>query len=316
MQDLRFGKIALSGPRLAFGGGAISGEGGGYGFGAMAEEQAISLLTYALERGIKVYDTAPIYGFEVSEKRLGKAFQKKREQIFLVSKSGITWHDNQRVDLNNSADMTLKMLEQSLINLRTDYIDLYMVHWPDPRTDIRETMEVLRTAKEQGKIKYIGLSNTNKDEITKALEVVNLDALQFEYNLFSHSNLELFQLAQESDWGVMTWGTLEKGIITGSVTEKRRFDQYDCRKNAPWWKQMDKKSRFRAMERIFPLLEGEGFSGLELALGFVVKLGERVLPLVGMKTPKHVDSALRAIEKGIPDELVQRCIEIVDEELK
>lgn len=128
---------------LLFGGASISGEGGGYGFGDISKDNAISVLHHALERGIKVYDTAPIYGFGESERRIGEAFKNKREHAFIISKCGVTWHDSKRVNMTNDPVTTKKMIEQSLRDLSTDYIDLYMVHWPDKNTDIRHTLEVL-----------------------------------------------------------------------------------------------------------------------------------------------------------------------------
>jgi myo-inositol catabolism protein IolS len=157
---------------IGFGAASISGEGGGYGFGAISERDAVQLLEQAFHAGIRLYDTAPIYGFGLSEKRIGLAFQQKREDVFYVSKGGVTWDQNKRVDKNNHPDVIQKMLEQSLRDLNTDYIDLYMIHWPDERHDIRPAMEVLTKAKAQNKIRFIGLCNTNERDFKKVLVVL------------------------------------------------------------------------------------------------------------------------------------------------
>ena len=147
--------------RLGFGGAALSGEGGGYGFGAISEQQSQDLLHEVIQSGIGLIDVAPIYGFGLAEKRLGKALKGRRDRVRVISKAGVTWDGSQRVDVNNSPQVVLKMLEQSLQDLQTDYIDDYLIHWPDPRNDIRAAMEVLAKAQEQGKIRRVGLSNTN-----------------------------------------------------------------------------------------------------------------------------------------------------------
>ena len=115
---------------LAFGGAAISGEGGGYGFGDISESAAIDLLKEAYDLGFTIFDTAPIYGFSLSEKRMGKAFKSMRDKVFIVSKSGVTWNESKRVDMTNDPKVARLMLEQSLRDLESDYIDLYMIHWP------------------------------------------------------------------------------------------------------------------------------------------------------------------------------------------
>src|SRR5688572_482163 len=132
---------------VSFGCGAISGEGGGYGFGPILERDAVNLLNMAFDLGINLYDLAPIYGFGLAEKRLGRAFAKKREKVFLVSKCGVTWHENKRVNMTNDPIVAEKMLSQTLSHLRTDYVDLYMIHWPDSKLDIRVPMHALSKAK-------------------------------------------------------------------------------------------------------------------------------------------------------------------------
>ena len=121
--------------KIGFGAASLSGAGGGYGFGR--SEAAQDLIDYAFELGIKYYDTAPIYGFGQSELELGKAIKHIREKVKIISKSGVSWHDTKRVNMTNDPEITLKMFEESLRRLDTDFIDIYMIHWPDKKIDIR-----------------------------------------------------------------------------------------------------------------------------------------------------------------------------------
>ena len=140
------------------------------------------------------------------------------------------------------------MLNQSLKNLQTDYIDLYFIHWPSPETPIVETMQVLAKAKAQGKIRAIGLSNTNAQDIEAAMAVERIDVLQAEYNAFKREvEQSLFPAINEHGMGFMSWGTLEKGILSGRVTADRKFDEHDSRSRAPWWLNDDHKPKFDAM---------------------------------------------------------------------
>lgn len=282
---------------LAFGGASISGEGGGYGFGDIGEGEAIDLLKEAYELGLRLFDTAPIYGFGLSEQRIGKAFAQTREKVFIVSKSGVTWHENKRVDMTNRPEVTQKMLEQSLRDLATDYIDLYMIHWPDASVDIRRPLEVLAKAKHQGKIKHIGLCNTTIDDLEKSKDVEKIEAVQSEFNFFQSAQAEtLFPYLKEHNISFMSWGTLDKGILTGRVDEKRKFDQTDCRSWAPWWKNADNKSKFNAMKKIWPLLDEHNHSGLELALGHNLSFDEVTSALCGARNSEQLRSLLKALD--------------------
>ena len=289
----------------------MSGEGGGYGFGNMSEAEAISLLEVAFERGFRVFDTAPIYGFGLSEKRIGKAFKKSREKVFIVSKSGVTWHENQRVDMTNDPKVTLKMLEQSLVDLDTDYIDLFMIHWPDARVDIRKPLEVLSKAKSQGKIKHIGLCNTNIEDLTKSLEIDKIEVVQSEFNFFVNGlKDELFPYLAKNQIDFMSWGTLDKGILTGRVTKNRTFDKSDCRSWAPWWKAQDNASRFMIMEKITPILVENGYTPLSFALAFNLSFEELSLALCGVRNLEQLDSLTHALNNLPPKDLIAEIIQV------
>ena len=207
---------------IGFGGASISGEGGGYGFGQITEEETFVLLRKSFERGITLFDTAPVYGFGLSEKRIGKAFAANRDQIVITSKGGVTWDSNKRIGIDNSPKVIQKMLEQSLKDLNTDYIDLYMIHWPDKNVDIRRPLEYLSRAKDEKKILGIGLCNSSVDDIARAIEVDRIEVLQSELNLFSAKAFDsLVRTIREQKMGFMSWGTLDKGILTGRVTPDR-----------------------------------------------------------------------------------------------
>ncbi len=297
---------------LGFGGASISGEGAGYGFGDITENSAIELLLEAKDLGIRVFDTAPIYGFGLSEQRMGKAFKSCREEVFIISKSGVTWHENKRVDMSNDPAVTTKMLEQSLRDLDSEYIDLFMIHWPDANVDIRKPIEVLAKAKDQGKIKHIGLCNTNLEDLNKAFEVTQIEAVQNQLNLFERDALELFDYLRKKDISFMSWGTLDKGILTGRVDRDRKFDKSDCRSWAPWWKEMDKESRFKAMEKINPLLKDAGNSGLELALGHNLSYPEVSLLLCGARNSEQLNGLIKALDHLPSEELMTKVKEIVN----
>lgn len=292
---------------FAFGGAAISAEGGGYGFGKTGDP-ASELLDFAFDQGIRIFDTAPIYGFGHSEKVLGEHFKKSRDQVKIITKSGVYWHDNNRVDMTNDPKITGKMLEDSLRRLQSDYIDLYMIHWPDPKTDIRYPMEVLARAKAQGKIKHIGLCNTHRDDFTIANEVEAIEVIQSEHNIFTPPSEDMIDLIKEQDISFMGWGTFDKGILTGRVTKKREqakdYDENDCRKSAPWWQQKVVLEKCDKVESLKKIADRQELSLTELALRFLYSHPWHSTTLMGAKNIKDWKASLNVKREALSEETI------------
>ena len=309
MQYRPFGKLDFNVSMIGMGCASISGEGGGYGFGEITEQESIGLVHAAQDMGINLFDTAPIYGFGMSERRLGKALRgERRERAFVVSKCGITWDDEKKVALDNSAHTTRTMLETSLGDLESDYIDLYLVHWPDNNCDIRETVEVLVEAKEAGKIKAFGLSNSNPEELAKASEIAVPEVLQAQMNLFENYPREsLFDFVNEQSAGMMTWGSLDKGILTGRANSERCYDKSDVRSHAPWWINEDHTPRYNAMGELLPRLKQQGHTGLELALSHLFSYSEVSTALCGFRNRTQLEGNCSALDRLLSAELLEEC---------
>ncbi len=315
MKTKKFGRLDFEISAISFGGAAVSGEGGGYGFGELSESDAIGLLHAAHDRGINCFDTAPCYGYGLSERRFGKAFADRRDRVFLVSKCGVTWDEDKKLKNTNEPEVARRMLEQSLRDLGVDHIDLYFIHWPDKKTDIRKTVEVLSDAKRAGKIGAIGLSNFyDVEEIRKAQEIDRIDAFQTQFNLFAPEAAEkLFPFAKEHEIGHMSWGSFDKGILTGRVTRDRKFDDKDFRSR---FKSFVNEGKMRAMDRITPLLKEHGFDGRQLALGFIFSHPEATTAVCGVKSIEQLETALSALDNLPSAELIEEVRKIAEEETK
>lgn|GEM_PF-147201 len=299
-------KDALVKLPLGFGGGAISGEGGGYGFGPISEEEARTLLLHAFERGFRLFDTAPIYGFGLSEERMGRSLKPIRDRVFLVSKCGVSWHEpSRRVNMTNDPLVAKSMLEDSLRRLQTDMIDLYMVHWPDERVDIRKSMEVLVRAQEKGQIRHIGLCNTFPSDFARASEIAKISVVQSELNIFNPKPYRTIEATLQSEnVSFMSWGTLDKGIISGTVKKRHQFAETDSRARAPWWKWSDVEKKLKVMEQIHSMLtpankeKTPGLNGTQLALAHNLKLSNVDVLLVGPKSLAQLDDLIFQLEQA------------------
>jgi aryl-alcohol dehydrogenase-like predicted oxidoreductase len=286
--------------KLCFGGASISGDGKGYSFGEMSERDSQELIEYAIDLGINIFDTAPIYGFNQSEKRLGLGLRSKRDKVHIISKAGVGWHGSGRVNMSNDPKLVLEMLENSLRNLDSEYIDFYMIHYPDARVDIRYSLDVLVKAQVQGKIKHIGLSNTTDEEIELASEVCEVQILQEEVNLFNNSYSKL----KKTDGILKTgWGSLDKGILTGKLNPESKFHKDDCRSWAPWWKKSDWKDKTLRVKNLKDSIQE--YTPLEFAMKYSMSNSD--IPICGFKSIDQLNALIKIQEMTIPQDNINEA---------
>jgi aryl-alcohol dehydrogenase-like predicted oxidoreductase len=291
-------------PVITFGGASISGEGGGYGFGEMSEKESETLLKAAWDAGITLFDTAPIYGFGLSEERLGRYLPA---DAMVISKSGVDWHESKRVNMTNAGDVTQKMLNQSLKRLRRDSIDVYMIHWPDARVDIRAPLEVLKKSMDQGKIKKIGLCNTNLEDLKKAEEICEISVIQSELNLFNQGAFESLQ----DEWRQrlsMSWGTFDKGILSGRVTNQRKYTKEDCRSWAPWWNKKEVVKKVERVEKLAEILQGYKLSLPEFCFHYNLYYFGVTTCLIGFKSVGDVVHMTSNLQQNLMRERIDEVL--------
>jgi aryl-alcohol dehydrogenase-like predicted oxidoreductase len=217
--------------RVALGTWAI----GGWMWGGTDEAQSVSTIRAALEHGINLIDTAPVYGFGRSEEIVGKAVAEARlrSRILIATKAGLEWKDG-RVFRNASRARILAEVEDSLRRLRTDYIDIYQVHWPDPLVRVEETAEAMYTLFRQGKIRAIGVSNFSVAQMEQFRRVAPLHVLQSPYNLFERAiEADLLPYCRENRIATLGYGALCRGLLSGRMRPDTIFDGDDLRRTDP-----------------------------------------------------------------------------------
>jgi aryl-alcohol dehydrogenase-like predicted oxidoreductase len=291
-------------PAVTFGGAAVSGEGGGYGFGAMSEGEAERLLKKAWKLGITLFDTAPIYGFGLSEERLGRYLPA---EAMVISKSGVDWHPTKRVNMTNSPVNTERMLHESLKRLQRDHIDIYMIHWPDSKFDIREPLSVLKKAQEQGKIGHIGLCNTTLEDLKKAREIVTVEVLQSELNLFNSESFDRLQNEWHDSFS-MGWGTFDKGILSGRVTKERTFDPSDARHWAPWWNKKAVQLKIDRTIKLQKILLDYDLSLQEFCLHYSLYYYGLSTALIGFKTDADLVQTTSTLQQKLTRERIEEVL--------
>jgi aryl-alcohol dehydrogenase-like predicted oxidoreductase len=217
--------------RVAIGTWAI----GGWMWGGTDEAESISTIRTALDHGINIIDTAPVYGFGRSEEIVGKAIAEGhlRSRVLIATKTGLEW-EGRRVFRNASRARILQEVEDSLRRLRTDYIDIYQVHWPDPLVTIEETAEAMHALFEQGKIRAIGVSNFSVTQMERFRHVAPLHVLQPPYNLFERSiEADVLPYCRKNKIATFGYGALCRGLLSGRMRQNTVFNGDDLRRTDP-----------------------------------------------------------------------------------
>jgi aryl-alcohol dehydrogenase-like predicted oxidoreductase len=217
--------------RVAIGTWAI----GGWMWGGTNETESIATIRAALDHGINVIDTAPVYGFGRSEEIVGKALFEGglRDRVLIATKAGLAWHDG-KVFRNASRQRIMNEVEDSLRRLRTEHIDIYQVHWPDPLVAIEETADAMHALFRQGKIGAIGVSNFSVEQMERFRRVAPLHVLQPPYNLFERGVEEnLLPYCRQNYIATFGYGALCRGLLSGRMRPDTVFDGDDLRRNDP-----------------------------------------------------------------------------------
>ena len=203
---------------------------GGAGWDVYEDDVKIEAILTAIENGVNLIDTAPAYNAGAAERLVGRALSSSglRKQVYITTKTGNEFI-NGRYVRNGDPKRILSLCEESLENLKTDYIDLLLVHWPDPNVPFAETFAALKELKEKGKARHIGVSNFSQEQMEEASQYCEVEAFQPQYSMVSRKSEELCRWAIGQGMGVMAYGALGGGILTGRYRAAQEFPAMDSR---------------------------------------------------------------------------------------
>jgi aryl-alcohol dehydrogenase-like predicted oxidoreductase len=305
----QLGKEGPSLTEIGFGAWAIGGP-WKYGWGAQDDDDSLVAIQAALEGGVNWIDTAAAYGLGHSEELVGRALKGRRENVFVATKGGIVWDDKGRVKFNIQPQSLKKEFEDSLRRLNTEYIDLYQLHWPDGQTPEESAWEVLLKLKQDGKAKYIGVSNFDVPLLEKCLRLGHVDSLQPPYSLLRRAaERELLPFCRERGIGVVAYSPMMSGLLTGRF-DKTRLAPDDWRRNSNYFKEPLFSKALAFVEEARPLAEGYGKTVTELAVAWVLANPAVTAAIVGARRPDQVKGVLGGAGWKIQDEDLRKIEEI------
>ncbi|MFT9383594.1 MAG: aldo/keto reductase [Acetobacter orientalis] len=282
-ETLSISGLAKPASRIALGTWAI----GGSMWGGPDDENAARTIDKALDLGINVIDTAPVYGFGHSEDVIGRALEGKRDRVILATKVGLNWQDG-KVFRDSRPARIAQEVEDSLRRLRTDHIDLYQVHWPDPKTPIEETARALEKLVKVGKVRALGVSNFSPEQMDEFAQFAPLATIQPPYNLFERDiEKDVLPYAVKNNSAVLAYGPLCRGLLSGRMTAERQFEGDDLRRTDPKFQQPRFGQYLKAVEDLKAIANKHNKSMLALAIRWVLDKGPTIA-LWGARKPEQI----------------------------
>ena len=312
MEYRQLGKSDLNVSTIGFGAWGI---GGKPFWSTEGEGNSIRSIEKAIDQGINFFDTAPVYGFGYSEELLGKALQSKRKDVIIATKCGLVWNKEELKAINKRAtrESILEEIDLSLKRLRTDYIDLYQVHWPDESTPIEETMNTLLQVQNEGKVRYIGVSNYSVDQMQECLKYGQIVSLQPMYSMLERDlEKESLPFCIENNIGVICYSPLASGVLTGKYDENTRFKDWRGQNIIGNFTGDIYVSHIKKVKELKKIAQRNEKTLAQLAINWLLQQQGVSTAIVGVKTPDQVEQNIGAVGWKIPDNDLKEISDILN----
>jgi aryl-alcohol dehydrogenase-like predicted oxidoreductase len=305
----KFGKTDMNVSVVGFGAWELGGN-----WGPIDRENAIKILNLAYENEVNFFDTAPAYGMGKSEESVGEFLKgKKRESLYIATKCGLEWDQKGRIRNNLKKERVLKEIDDSLKRLKTDYVDLYQIHWPDPNTPLQETAEALQKILDSKKARYLGVSNFSSNQIEELVKYVDIVSTQNYYNLLvRYIEKELFPVVKKYDLAVIPYSPLAKGLLTGKISKDFVLDRRDPRAMDEIFKNRDLfEKNVEKVEELKILSNRIGRPLSQLAINWLLHHDEVPTVIAGTKDEMHLMENIEAGDWELSEDIYLKIEKII-----
>jgi aryl-alcohol dehydrogenase-like predicted oxidoreductase len=282
-------------------------------YGGRDDQESLATIDRALELGIDFLDTSDVYGPHKNEILVGKALKGRRNRFFVATKFGIVRDPNDptKRGIDGSPAYVRKSVEGSLQRLGIDTIDLYYQHRVDPKTPIEDTVGAMARLIEEGKVRYLGLSEAAPATIERANRVHPIAALQTEYSLWTRDpESEILPTCRRLGIAFVAYSPLGRGFLTGAIKSPDDFDPDDYRRQSPRFQGENFQHNLELVEKVKQFAEAAGVTSGQLALAWVLAQGDDIVPIPGTKRRKYLEENAAAADFAIPPEVVKSLREV------
>jgi aryl-alcohol dehydrogenase-like predicted oxidoreductase len=281
--------------------------GGGWKFswGPQDDQESIEAIKRAVDLGVNWIDTAAIYGLGHSEEVVGKALKEISPRPFIATKCGLVWDEAKNISNRLKRESVRREAEASLRRLGVDVIDLYQIHWPYPDEDIEEGWAEMSRLVEEGKVRYIGVSNFNVSQMERIKKIHPIASLQPPYSMLKRGiEAEILPYCAANNIGVIVYSPMQKGLLTGAVTRERvaQFAPDDHRRNDPQFQEPELSINLELVEKLREIAARYGKTPAQLAVAWVLRRPEVTSAIVGIRRPSQIEEIVPAADFDISQE--------------
>jgi len=301
---------------IGFGAWAIGGGNSEFAWGPQDDNESITAIHRAHDLGINWIDTAAIYGLGHSEEIVAKALKTSSHKPLVFTKCSMRWHADRSIYRSLKAASLADEVENSLRRLGVETIDLYQIHWPDPAEEIEEGWETLARFKEQGKVRYIGVSNFNVEQMKRAQKIAPITSLQPPYSMLRRAiEAEILPFAQANHIGVINYSPMVSGLLTGKMTAERvaALPADDWRRRAVEFKEPRLSRNLRLVELLREIGDGHGVSPGVVAVAWTLHHPGITAAIVGGRSAQQVEGLAPALDFRLSEEEYGRINQFLEE---
>jgi aryl-alcohol dehydrogenase-like predicted oxidoreductase len=284
---------------IGFGAWAIGGGNWEFAWGPQDDNESITAIHRALDLGINWIDTAAIYGLGHSEEIVARALKSSSRKPLVFTKCSMRWHADRSIYRSLKTGSLAEELENSLRRLGVETIDLYQIHWPNPEAEIEEGWETLARFKEQGKVRYIGISNFNVEQMKRAQKIAPITSLQPPYSMLRRAiESDILPFAQANHIGVINYSPMVSGLLTGKMTAERvaAFPPDDWRRRAVEFNEPRLSRNLNLVELLRQIGDGHNVSPGVVAVAWTRHHPAITAAIVGGRSPEQVEGLAPALE--------------------
>uniref|UniRef100_A0A7V4XSL2 Aldo/keto reductase n=1 Tax=Acidobacterium capsulatum TaxID=33075 RepID=A0A7V4XSL2_9BACT len=294
---------------IGFGAWAIGGGNWQFGWGSQDDDDSVRTIERALDLGINWIDTAAVYGLGRSEEVVARALKNSGKRPYIFTKCSMRWDDKREIYRSLKAASLQEELENSLRRLQVETIDLYQIHWPNPDEEIEEGWETLAKFQKQGKVRYIGVSNFNVEQMKRAQKIAPITSLQPPYSLVNPAvEKEILPYCEQQKIGVINYSPMASGLLTGKMSAERiqQMPDDDWRRRNPNFQEPKLSRNLKLAELLREIGSGHGVQPGVVAIAWTLRNPAVTAAIVGARRPDQVDGIVPALHFRLSDEEVRR----------
>lgn len=308
MQTKKLGNSDMHITPIGIGAWAMGGGGWAFAWGPQDDNESVAAIQAALDAGVNWIDTAAIYGLGHSEEVVARALKGRSRRPFVFTKCERIWNERREIGKSLKADSIRREVEASLRRLQVDVIDLYQIHWPEPDEDIEEGWTTLAQLQREGKVRWIGVSNFNADQMRRAQAIAGITSLQPPYSMLAREIEETaFPYTQANGIGVLVYSPMKSGLLSGAMTRERiaAMPEDDWRRRTPHFQEPRLTRNLELAERLRAIGRRHGRTPGEVAVAWTLRHPAVTAAIVGVRSAQQVEGVIGAAEFRLAPEEVE-----------